>query len=172
MKKANEIIDNIKKTKIKISLKEFDNLVNLINDLEKKLKESKEEILKFNNVDMKEDLKFLINNNFIQNMLNYNIDFDGDYWYKLNINLNKDIISSYKLNDFVVIRFKNEVSLYGFLKSKFKGIDINKFNRSDKTLSFSDDTLDIVIFNLKDINKHMIIYKIFEVRDSINFNCN
>lgn len=168
MKKRDQLVDDIKKKTIKLTIKEFDELISLINDLEKNLVNSKKEILEFNNINIEEDVKILIDNKYIKNMIDYKVDLIGDYWYKLNINLNKDLISPYKLNKFVIIRFKNEMSLYSFFMSKFKNIDINKFNKIDETMFFSDNKLDIIIFDSKGINKYMLIYKVFEVRNSIS----
>ncbi len=153
-----EVLDQ----KIELKVKEFKELISMVENLEIELDKSKKEILRLNNIDIEEDVKKLIADKDIPNSTDYKSDLEGECWYKLYINLDDDIMEQERLKQCKVIRFKNEVSLYNFIKRELRGINIKEVNENiEEKKVFNNPNSEVIIYESKEKNKYMIIYKLF-----------
>lgn len=153
-------------TEIKIKIRKLKEILSAIDSLEEELKNSKEEILKLSNISIEEDLKELIKDRDIPNIKDYRSDLDGEWWYRLEMILDENIREKEKLRKCTIIRFKNEVSLYEFIKTELVGINIKKVKKikEKKVLSSNDSNISITILKLKEKNKYMLIFKVLSCK--------
>lgn len=153
-----EVLDQ----KIELKVKEFKELISMVENLEIELDKSKKEILRLNNIDIEEDVKKLIADKDIPNLTDYKSDLEGECWYKLYIDLDYNVKEEEKLKKCTIIRFKNEASLYEFIKRELRWVNIKEVNENiEEKKVFNNPNSEVITYKSKEKNKYMLIYKVY-----------
>lgn len=128
-------------------------IIKTIENLEIELDNARKEILRLNNIDIEEDIKELISNEDIPNVIDYTsyLDDDEEYWYILKAHLEDE--GNDKKRDCTIKRYKDTSDLYDCIENILNDMDIKEVENTKEKKVFSSDKFELNILTSKEKKK-------------------